>query len=90
VLTAAERGDRDARDVRAAAAGALAELAATADRRLEPAALRIVSYAGGLFEDGAFVDAFGSALETALPHADLREPEADPAEGALRLARAAP
>jgi N-acetylglucosamine kinase-like BadF-type ATPase len=88
VLELARSGDGDARNVRQAAAAELAGLAAVVDRSLEPAALRLVSFAGGLFSDGAFVDAFGEALELALPHGDLREPVADPAAGALHLARA--
>jgi N-acetylglucosamine kinase-like BadF-type ATPase len=87
VLLAASGGDADARDVRAAAALELADCAATVDRRLEPTSFRLVSYAGGVFRDAAFVDAFGAALTEAVPHADLVAPAGDPASGALLLAR---
>ncbi len=86
LLTAAD-GDADARDVRAAAALELADCVATVDRRLEPTSFRLVSYAGGVFRDAAFVDAFGAALTEAVPHADLVAPVGDPASGALVLAR---
>ncbi len=87
VLATAARGDRDAIAVRAAAATELAELVRTVDARLEPASWRFVSYAGGLFADAAFVDAFGSALLDVVSHADLVAPAHDPAAGALALAR---
>lgn len=87
VLALAESGDRDARDVRRAAANELAELVREVDLRLEPASWRLVSYAGGLFADAAFVDAFGEALQGAVPHANLTAPAGDPACGALALAR---
>jgi N-acetylglucosamine kinase-like BadF-type ATPase len=87
VLAAAASGDADARDVRTAACRELASLAATVDLRLGPAALRLVSFAGGLFGDGAFVDGFGEALLDALPHGNLTSPVHDPAAGALILAR---
>lgn len=88
VLGLAASGDRDACDVRGAAANELAEIVRTVDARLEPASWRYVSYAGGLFADPAFVDAFGGALTDAVPHADLIAPAHDPAGGALLLARA--
>jgi len=88
VLTLAREAEDDARAVRDAACAELAALASTLDRRLEPATPRLVSYAGGLFADGAFVDTFGMALETEMPQADLREPVRDAAGGALALARA--
>jgi N-acetylglucosamine kinase-like BadF-type ATPase len=87
VLAAAEEGDHDARDVRAAAAGELADLAATVERHFPRAAMCLVSYAGGLFEDANFADAFGEALQRAVPQADLLDPAHDPAEGALAMAR---
>jgi N-acetylglucosamine kinase-like BadF-type ATPase len=87
VLLAAADGDADARDVRAAAALELADCVATVDRRLGPTSFRLVSYAGGLFRDEAFVDAFGAALTEVVPHADLVAPVGDPASGALLLAR---
>ncbi len=89
VLACAASGDADARAVCAAAGRELAELAATVDRRLEPVALRRVSFTGGLFKDGTFVDAFGTALLDALPHGNLVDPAHDPAGGALLLARRA-
>jgi N-acetylglucosamine kinase-like BadF-type ATPase len=87
VVACAAEGDRDAIRVRDSAARELADLAATVDRRLEPASLRLVSYAGGLFGDEPFVDAFGEALQDAVPHANLVAPVHDPAAGALALAR---
>lgn len=87
VLHAACGGDVDARDVRAAAALELADCVATVDRRLEPTSFRLVSYAGGVFRDAAFVDTFGTALTEAVPHADLVAPAGDPVSGALVLAR---
>ncbi len=87
VLAAAADGDADASTVRRAAADELADLVATVDGRLEPASWRLVSYAGGLFADAAFVDTFGAALAEALPHANLVSPAGDPASGALALAR---
>lgn len=86
VLAAAE-DDGDAHAVRRAAANELAELVATVDLRLERASWRLVSYAGGLFADAAFVDAFGEALGELVPHANLVSPIGDPATGALVLAR---
>ena len=86
VLSAAEGGDADARDVRSAAARELADLARAVDRRLPPAALRLVSYVGGLFADDAFSEAFQNALMSALPHAAIVPPVDVPAGGALRLA----
>ncbi|GAC1304008.1 MAG: hypothetical protein NVSMB19_14490 [Vulcanimicrobiaceae bacterium] len=87
VLAAAAAGDGDAADVRRAAAGELAELVRIVDARLEAASWRFVSYAGGLFADLAFVDAFGNALQDVVPHANLVAPAHDPAGGALVLAR---
>ncbi len=87
VLAAADDGDHDARDVRAAAAAELADLAATVERHLPRAPMCLASYAGGLFENDAFAEAFGEALQRAVPQADLLEPVRDPAEGALFLAR---
>jgi N-acetylglucosamine kinase-like BadF-type ATPase len=87
VLAAAEEGDHDARDVRAAAAGELADLAATVERHFPRAAMCLVSYAGGLFADAPFAEAFGDALQRALPQAELFDPAHEPAEGALLLAR---
>lgn len=87
VLMAALHGDRDARDVRAAAAAELAELVRAVDGRLGRAPGRLVSYAGGLFDDAAFVDIFGHALLEVVPHARLVAPAHDPAHGALVLAR---
>lgn len=87
VLALAAEDDRDALRVRDAAAAELAELAAIVDRRLGPAQLRLVSYAGGLFRDEPFATAFGDALFEALPHAELTAPAHDPAAGALMLAR---
>ena len=87
VLLAASGGDADARDVRAAAALELADCVATVDRRLEPTSFRLVSYAGGVFANAAFVDVFGAALTEIVPHADLVAPVGDPASGALVLAR---
>ncbi len=87
VLAVAAKGDRDARDVQTAAASELADLVRTVDARLPPAAWRYVSYAGGLFADAAFVDAFGDALLDVVPHANLVPPAHDPAGGALLLAR---
>jgi N-acetylglucosamine kinase-like BadF-type ATPase len=89
VLACSASGDADARAACAAAGRELAELAATVDLRLEPVALRLVSFAGGLFKDGAFVDGFGTALLDALPHANLVDPVRDQAAGALLLARRA-
>ncbi len=80
-------GDRDACDVARAAAAELAELVRAVDRRLAPVSLRLVSYAGGLFEAPYFLEAFGETLQTALPHANLLPPAMDPANGALALAR---
>ncbi len=87
VLAVAEEGDQDARDVRAAAAGELADLVATVERHFPRAALCLASYAGGLFGSAAFAEAFGDALQRAVPQADLLEPAGDPAAGALLLAR---
>ena len=87
VLAAAEEGDGDARAVRDAAAMELADLVAVVDGRLEPISWRVVSFAGGLFADAAFVDAFGNALLEAVPRANLVSPAHDPAGGALLLAR---
>jgi N-acetylglucosamine kinase-like BadF-type ATPase len=86
VLSAAKEGDADARDVRGAAARELADLARAVDRRLPPAALRLVSYVGGLFADDAFSEAFQNALISAVPHAEIVPPVDVPAGGALRLA----
>lgn len=86
VLALATAGDRDAGDVRSAAASELAELARIVDARLEPASWRFVSYTGGLFEDSAFVDTFGAALLESVPHANLVAPARDPAGGAFVLA----
>lgn len=88
VLGAANGGDRDAATLRASAAIELASLVRTVDRRLEAAATRLVSYAGGLFDDRAFTRAFGMALSDSVPHAKLLQPVRDPAGGALVLARA--
>jgi N-acetylglucosamine kinase-like BadF-type ATPase len=90
VLALAEAGDPDARDVRAAAAGELADLVATVERHFPRAAITLVSYAGGLFHDPAFAEAFGDALQRAVPQAEVVEPASDPAAGALLLARRAP
>ena len=87
VLARATAGDRDALEVRTAAAAELAELVRMVDVRLEPVSWRFVSYAGGLFADADFVDAFGGALTDAVPHANLVAPAHDPAGGALLLAR---
>ncbi len=87
VFELAALGDRDASRVCDAAAAELAALAATVDRRLDEAAVRLVSYAGGLFRNEAFVESFGEALQDALPAANLVEPADDPAAGALALAR---
>jgi glucosamine kinase len=86
VLAAAERGDRDALAVRREAVAQLAELARTVDERLLPAPLRLVTYAGGLFENAEFSAAFEDALVATLPHAEIVEPLGDPLYGALRLA----
>jgi N-acetylglucosamine kinase-like BadF-type ATPase len=87
VLALATEGDGDAERVRDAAATELAQLSALVDRGLRPAPARLVSYAGGLFRDGAFTDVFANMLADALPHADLVAPAHDPALGALALAR---
>ncbi|GAC1397161.1 MAG: hypothetical protein NVS1B2_16820 [Vulcanimicrobiaceae bacterium] len=87
VLAAATDGDADAREIRTAAAAELADLVAIVDRRLEPASWRLVSYAGGVFNDGAFVESFGDAVTEAVPHANLVRPAGDAASGALVLAR---
>jgi glucosamine kinase len=87
VLALARAGDVDARAVRTAAAAELADLVATVDRRLTPVSLRLVSYAGGLFDDPEFLDAFERAVLDVVPHADLCAPVGDPVDGALVLAR---
>ncbi len=87
VLAIADEGDHDARDVRAAAAAELAELVATVDRHFPRAAMCLASYAGGLFANAAFANAFGEALQRAVPQAEMFDPARDPAEGALLLAR---
>ena len=87
VFDCAAEGDRDALRVRDAAAAELAALAATVDRRLEATPIRLVSYAGGLFGDEPFTDAFGQVLLETLPHANFVAPAGDPALGALSLAR---
>ena len=87
VLEAAAAGDRDGRAIRDAAAAELVSLVATVDGRLEPASWRLVSYAGGVFGDPAFVDTFGTALTETVPHANLVPPAGDPVDGALVLAR---
>jgi N-acetylglucosamine kinase-like BadF-type ATPase len=87
VFALAAQEDRDALRVRDAAARELADLVATVDRRLGPAPERLVSYAGGLFRNDGFVDAFGEALLDTLPHGNLLSPVHDPAAGALLLAR---
>jgi N-acetylglucosamine kinase-like BadF-type ATPase len=87
VFECAADGDRDATRVRDAAAAELAALVATVDRRLDETAVRLVSYAGGLFQSAPFLEAFGEALEDALPTANLVAPAEDPASGALALAR---
>jgi N-acetylglucosamine kinase-like BadF-type ATPase len=90
VLAAASEGVAAANDVRAAAVRALAALAAGVDRRLDAPAYgerRAVSWAGSLFADVAFGDAFATAVRSALPHARVAAPAGDPALGALLLAR---
>jgi glucosamine kinase len=87
VLASAAAGDPDASEVYAAAIQALADLAALVDRRLAPAALRLVSGSGGLFSDAAFARSFGVAVQSALPHAKLVAPAFEPALGALARAR---
>ena len=87
VLEAANAGDSDARAIRDLAAAELADLVATVDRRLEAASYRLVSYAGGVFADVGFVEAFGAAVTEIVPHANLVAPAGDPASGALVLAR---
>jgi len=87
VLDAANSGDPDARAIRDLAAAELADLVATVDRRLEAASYRLISYAGGLFADVGFVEAFGTAVTEIFPHANLVAPAGDPASGALVLAR---
>lgn len=87
VLALADRGDPDAGPVRAAACDALAQLVATVDARLAPAAGRRVSYAGGLFADAPFAADFRGAVERRVPGAVVFAPASDPAAGALVLAR---
>jgi glucosamine kinase len=87
VFELAALGDRDATRVCDGAAAELAALVATVDRRLDDAQERLVSYAGGLFRNEAFVESFGEALADALPTANLARPAQDPALGALALAR---
>jgi len=87
VLAAADAGEAESCALRAAAASKLAELAATLDRDLQAAPLRLVSYAGGLFASKSFVEHFRTALSAVLPHCELRRPLGDPALGALELAR---
>jgi N-acetylglucosamine kinase-like BadF-type ATPase len=89
VLAVADAGDPDARDVRASAAAELADLVATVERHFPRAPITLVSYAGGLFHDAAFAEAFGDALQRTVPQAELVEPAGDPAAGALLLARRA-
>ncbi|MBD5655933.1 MAG: hypothetical protein IAI50_12245 [Candidatus Eremiobacteraeota bacterium] len=87
VFAAATAGDDDANEVSSAAAAELAELAVTVDRLLAPVSLRLVSYAGGLFQDDAFLERFGETLQDVLPHGNLLAPAIEPAAGALALAR---
>ncbi len=87
VLESAATGDADAGAIRAAACTELAELAVTVDRRLAPSAARAVSYAGGLFENEAFIEVFRSAVAAALPNARVTAPQQDPVGGAFVLAR---
>jgi N-acetylglucosamine kinase-like BadF-type ATPase len=87
VLALAERGDPDAGSVRAAAYDALAQLVATVDARLAPAAGRRISYAGGLFLNAPFAAGFRGAVERRVPGAVVASPAGDAAAGALALAR---
>jgi glucosamine kinase len=87
VVERAAQGDPDADEVCAAAANQLADLAVTLDYRLAPVSVRLVSYAGGLFANAAFLRRFGETLQAALPHANLLRPALEPALGALARAR---
>ncbi len=87
VLESAAAGDADACVVRDAACGELARLVATIDGRLASVPIRPVSYAGGLWNDDAFLAGFRAALAATVPHAELVPPHLDPAGGALVLAR---
>jgi N-acetylglucosamine kinase-like BadF-type ATPase len=88
VFESAASGDADAGAVRDAACRELARLVATVDRRLAPPTTkRLVSYAGGLWNDAAFLAGFRAALAASVPHSELTAPRLDPAAGALVLAR---
>jgi N-acetylglucosamine kinase-like BadF-type ATPase len=87
VLESAAAGDADAVAIRAAACAELAELVVTVDRRLAVSAARSVSYAGGLFENDAFVEVFRNSVAAAIPNASVNAPEQDPVGGAFVLAR---
>jgi N-acetylglucosamine kinase-like BadF-type ATPase len=87
VFESAASGDADARAVRDAACRELARLVETIDARLARAAMRPVSYAGGLWHDPAMLGEFRTALAVTVPHAELSAPHLDPAGGALVLAR---
>ncbi len=89
VFACAAEDDADAAAVVREGAAALAALAAVVAVRLDRRACR-VSYSGGLFEDGAFVNCFTNALAAALPGAQVALPAYSPAAGALLLARRLP
>jgi N-acetylglucosamine kinase-like BadF-type ATPase len=88
ILALARNGDIDAHLIRSDAARALAELAARVHARLSPTAERHISYVGGLFADDLLRDTWREAVRERVAGALIQEPLAEPALGALHLARA--
>lgn len=89
VLQLARAGDIDAHLIRSDAARALAELVWRAHAQLAPMLGRQVSYAGGVFGDQPLRDTWREAVRERMPDAAISEPRAEPALGAVRLAREA-
>ncbi|HEY0797906.1 MAG TPA: BadF/BadG/BcrA/BcrD ATPase family protein [Candidatus Baltobacteraceae bacterium] len=87
VLASAAAGDVEAQLVRSDAARALAGLVQRVHVRLAPTGERSVSYAGGVFGDEALRATWQAAVSERIPEARVHPPLAEPAAGALRLAR---
>lgn len=87
VLALAQAGAEEAREIRDDAVRALAELVCRADMRMGEAPDRLVSYAGGVFDDEPLRELWRLAVREHVARAVVVDPRAEPAMGALLLAR---